>query len=329
MRILRHHRDLPDEARGAVVALGNFDGVHRGHRALIDEACRIAYRKGVPLAVVVFEPYPREFFKPHAEPFRLTPFRMKARLLSELGIDWLIVIEFNAAMAARLPQDFVLDVLKGDLGAAHVVVGADFVFGKGRAGDATLLAYMGEMEDFGVTVFAPVAQAGGVGKISSTRIRAALKEGRPEEAAELLAHWWSVEGHVAHGDGRGRGLGFPTANVSLEGYLHPAHGIYAVRAYTEASSSEAVGQNKNLGGAAHDGVASFGLRPMFALEKPLLEVHLFDFSGDLYGKILRVEFIRFLRGERDFADIEALKTQMNKDAEEARGILAKTPPSPV
>ena len=171
---------------------------------------------------------------------------------------------------------------------------------------------MGEMEGFGVTVFAPVGQDGAASKISSTRIRAALKEGRPEEAAHLLGHWWSVEGHVAHGDGRGRGLGFPTANVSLEGYLHPAHGIYAVRATIED-------------GATYGGVASFGLRPMFKLEKPLLEVHLLDFAGDVYGKLLRVEFIRFLRGERAFDDVEALKAQMTQDAQETRRILDASP----
>jgi len=315
MKILRHHRDLPAEAKGAVIALGNFDGVHRGHRALIAKAGRIAREKNASLAVVVFEPYPREFFQPQAEPFRLTPFRAKARLLGELGIDWLIVIEFNAEMAARSPQDFVLDVLVGDLGIVHVVVGEDFVFGKGRAGDAAVLAYMGEMEGFGVTVFAPVGQHDGAAKISSTRIRAALKEGRPEEAANLLGHWWSVEGHVARGDGRGRGLGFPTANISLEGSLHPAHGIYAVRATIE-------------GGATCGGVASFGTRPMFTLEKPLLEVHLFDFTGDLYGKLLRVEFLRFLRGEQKFDNAETLKEQMERDAAEARNTLAQNPLSP-
>jgi riboflavin kinase/FMN adenylyltransferase len=327
MRILRHHRDIPDEAKHAVVALGNFDGVHRGHQQLIDTACRISARKGVPLAAVVFEPYPREFFQPDAEPFRLTPFRDKARLLAELDIDWLIVVEFNAEMATRSPQDFVIDILKQDLAADCIVVGRDFRFGRNRAGDATMLAYMGEMEGFDVTIVDPVEPADGAGKISSTRIRTALEEGRPEEAAQLLGHWWSVEGHVAKGDQRGRGLGFPTANISLDGYLHPAHGVYAVRAQM-ASSSEAVGEQKNPA-AMYGGVASFGLRPMFALEKPLLEVHLFGFDGDLYGKILRVEFVRYLRSEQKFADEPALVTQMRADSEQAKMILAQVPSPPL
>jgi riboflavin kinase/FMN adenylyltransferase len=308
MRILRHHRDIPEEAKGAVVALGNFDGAHRGHQALIADACRIAARKGVKLAVVVFEPYPREFFQPQGEPFRLTPFRDKARLLAEIGIDYLIVVEFDALMATRSPQDFVIDVLKHDLAADCVVVGRDFRFGRNRAGDATMLAYMGEMEGFDVTIVDPTVPESGGAKISSTRIRTALKEGRPHEAAQLLGHWWSVEGHVARGDGRGRGLGFPTANLSLDGYLHPAHGIYAVRVHLE-------------GGEPHGGVASFGLRPMFALSKPLLEVYLFDFHGDLYGKLMRVEFIRYLRGEQKFADVQTLTTQMEEDAAAARTAL--------
>ena len=308
MRILRHHHDVPDAAKGAVVALGNFDGVHIGHRALIAEAARIAHEKGAPLAVMVFEPYPREFFQPNAEPFRLTPFRDKARLLSEIGADWLIVIEFDRAMAMMAAQDFVMNVLVRDLAVAHVVIGSDFLFGKGRAGDATVLAYMGEMEGFGVTVFTPVIQADGAGKVSSTRIREALKDGKPDEAAVLLGHSWTAEGHVAHGDKRGRTLGFPTANLSLEHYLQPKHGVYAVRVHIE-------------GEGTHGGVASFGLRPMYALEKPLLEVFLFDFAGDLYGKLLRVEFSRVLRGEQAFADADALVAQMKKDTEEAKTIL--------
>lgn len=309
MRILRHLHDVPPQAQGAVVALGNFDGVHIGHRALIGEAARVARESGAPLAAIVFEPYPREFFQPNAEPFRLTPFRDKARLLAELGIDWVFVIEFDRAMAAMPAQDFVLNVLVRDLAVSHVVIGSDFLFGKGRAGDPTVLAYMGEMEGFGVTVFNPVIEADGAGKISSTHIREALTYGRPDAAAKMLGHWWSVEGHVAHGDERGRTLGYPTANLSLDHYLHPKHGIYAVRAHTDD-------------GSAHDGVASFGTRPMYVLQKPQLEVHLFDFSGDLYGRLLRVEFVAYLRGEQVFADADALVAQMNRDSTEARAVLS-------
>jgi riboflavin kinase / FMN adenylyltransferase len=307
MRILRHYRDPPADAKGAVVALGNFDGVHLGHRALLMEAKRIAAELKRPLAVLVFEPNPREFFRPNDPPFRLTPFRAKARLLSELGVDLLIVLTFDAQMAAMAPQDFVLDVLVNELAVSHVVVGKDFRFGKGRGGDAAVLGYMGEMEGFGTTVFAPVFAEGSV-KISSTDIRTALKAGRPDEAARLLGHWWRVEGHVAPGEKRGRLLGYPTANLKLEHTLQPAFGIYAVRAQLPD-------------GRVFDGAASFGIRPTFALDSPLLEVHLFDFSGDLYGALIAVEFIAYLRPEQRFESIDALKAQMAADCEEARRIL--------
>lgn len=311
MRILRHYRDLPPDARGAVAAMGNFDGVHLGHRALIAEAARVASEANRQLAALVFEPYPREFFRPDEDPFRLTPFRAKAHLLAQAGIDLLIVLGFDAEMAAMKAQDFVLQVLVQELGIAHVVVGADFRFGKGRAGDTTVLGYMGEMEGFGVTVFSPVA-AGEGEKISSSDIRAALKSGRPEEAARLLGHSWTVEGHVAHGDARGRTLGFPTANLKLEQTLHPAYGIYAVRA-------------RLADGRVLDGVANFGVRPMFELPAPLLEVHLFEFSGDLYGQVLSVALIAFLRGEKKLESLEALKAQIAADCAEARRILSHLP----
>jgi riboflavin kinase/FMN adenylyltransferase len=308
MRILRHYRNPPFEAKGAVVALGNFDGVHRGHRALIAETGRLAKETSRPLAALVFEPYPREFFRPDSEPFRLTPFRTKARLLQELGIEFLIVLSFDAEMAGKLAQDFVIDVLCHELEVSHVVVGEDFRFGKGRGGDVTVLGYMGDMEGFGVTVFRAVAENGE--KISSSKVRAALKAGRPCESAHLLGHWWSVEGHVASGDKRGRELGFPTANLKLENTLQPAFGVYAVRA-RPAGGTE-----------TYDGVANFGIRPMFLLPTPMMEVHLFDFSGELYGELLTVELIAYLREERTFADLEALKVQMAVDAKEARRVLA-------
>jgi len=308
MRILRHYRDLPRDAKGAVVALGNFDGVHRGHRALIEQAGRVAKATGRPLAALVFEPYPREFFRPHDEPFRLTSFRAKARLLAELGIEFLIVLGFDAGMAGKLAQDFVIEVLLRGLGVAHVVIGEDFRFGKARGGDAAVLAYMGEMEGFDVTVFKAVVENGE--KISSSKVRAALKEGRPEEAARFLGHWWSVEGHVAPGDKRGRELGFPTANLRLEkNLLEPKFGVYAVRV------------KLHNGSARYDGVANFGVRPMFQVPVPLMEAHLFEFSGELYGELLSLELIAYLRGEERFADLEALKTQMAADSFAARQIL--------
>lgn len=308
MRIVRNVRNPPDAAKGAVVALGNFDGVHRGHQALIAEARRIATAQGRPLAAMVFEPYPREFFQPHGEPFRLTSFRSKAELLAAAGVDYLMVVTFNAEIAGLLAQDFVIDVLVRDLAAAHVVVGEDFRFGKARGGDAAVLAYMGEMEGFGVTIFPAIIDGGE--KISSSKVRAALKAGHPEQAANLLGHWWAVQGRVAHGDARGRALGFPTANLRLKTELmQPRFGIYAVRVH-------------HLG-QSYQGAANFGLRPMFALRAPLLEVHLLDYSGDLYGELLRVEFVAWLRGEMQFRDVEALKQQMRADCSEARKILAR------
>ncbi len=307
MRILRHYKQAPEWAKGAVIALGNFDGVHRGHRALIARAAEIGRGENRPLAAMVFEPYPREFFQPQAEPFRLTSFRAKARLLQQAGVDVLIVITFDADTAGKLAQEFVLEVLVHDLAAAHVVVGEDFRFGKARGGDARVLAYMGEMEGFGVTVFPAVAEEGE--KISSSKVRAALKAGRPEEAARLLGHWWTLEGHVAHGDARGAALGFPTANLRLEAnLLAPKYGVYAVRA--------------RRGEAVHQGAANFGIRPMFALPVPLLEVFLFDFDADIYGELLHVELIHYIRGEMQFRDVDALKAQMVLDCAEAQRVLA-------
>ena len=310
MRIIRHYRDCPADAKGAVVALGNFDGVHLGHRALLLEARRLARELKRPFGVIVFEPNPREYFRPGGEPFRLTPFRAKARLLTELEVDVLFVLNFDAEMASMPAQDFVLDVLVNEIAVTHVVIGKDFRFGKGRGGDAAVLGYMGEMEGFGTTVFSPVF-AGGTVKISSSDIRTALKAGEPEEAARLLGHWWRIEGHVAQGEKRGRELGFPTANLKLEHTLLPAYGIYAVRTHL-------------ADGRVYDGAASFGIRPTFALESPLLEVHLFGFSGDLYGALVTVEFIAYLRPEKHFDNIEALKTQIAADCEDARRILGIT-----
>jgi len=313
MKIFRHTRDVPDAYKGAVVALGNFDGVHLGHQALIGHARKLAEERGAPLGVVAFEPHPQEFFHPGGESFRLTPFRVKARLIAGLGADAMFALAFDAEMAARSAQDFVLDVLVEGLGVGCVVVGDDFQFGKGRSGNTTVLAYMGEMEGFGVDIFHPIAVAGGE-KISSTRIREALKSGRPADAARLLGHWWAVQGRVEHGDARGRTIGVPTANMRLDDCLKPAFGVYAVRA-TILDDDHAV--------ATHDGVANFGIRPMFETNVPLLESWLFDFNGDLYGKHLSVELIAYLRPEAKFDGLDALKAQIAKDAEQARAVLSK------
>jgi riboflavin kinase/FMN adenylyltransferase len=310
MRIFRHYHDIPDAVRGAVVALGNFDGVHLGHQALIARAKALAEERGAPLGVLAFEPDPQEYFRPAAESQRLTPFRTKARLIAGLGADAMFTLPFDAAMAGKSAQDFVLDVLVAGLGIGCVVVGADFRFGKGRAGDTAVLGYMGEMEGFGVEVFDAVT-AGGA-KISATHIREALKAGKPGEAAKLLGHWWAVEGRVEHGDARGRTIGVPTANMRLDDCLKPAFGIYAARA-TVFDEDRAV--------LTRDAVANFGTRPMFETAVPLLETWLFDFDGDLYGKHLSVELIEYLRPEAKFDGLEALKAQIAKDAEQARAVL--------
>ena len=311
MKIYRHTSDVPDALKGAVVAVGNFDGVHLGHQALIAQAKRMAEERRAPLGVLAFEPHPQEFFRPGPESFRLTPFRAKARLIAGLGADVLYALPFNAEMAAKTAQEFVQDVLVDGLAIGAIVVGADFQFAKGRAGNVALLSYMGEMEGFGVTVFEPV-MAHGHDKVSSTEIREALKAGKPDVAARLLGHYWSVEGIIEHGDKRGRTIGFPTANMKLTDCLKPAFGIYAVRVKI-VEDDQVV--------ATHDGVASFGIRPMFETPTPLLETYLFDFEGYLYGKHLAIDFIAFLRPEMNLDSLEALKAQIAKDSDAAKTAL--------
>ena len=314
VRIFRHFHDVPAAFRGAVVAIGNFDGVHRGHAALIGEAKAQAEARRRPLAVLSFEPHPQEYFRPSPESFRLTPLRTKAHLLADLGVDALFALTFDADMAASSPQDFVRNILVAGLGISGVVVGHDFEFGQRRAGKLATLTALGEAEGFSVTAFDTVTAAGDE-KISSTLIRQLLKQAKPEEAARLLGHAWAVEARVEHGDARGRTMGFPTANMHLGHCLAPAFGVYAVRvAILEADRVV----------SRHDGVANFGIRPMYQVNVPLLETHLFDFEGDLYGKYLSVELTRYIRPEAKFANLAALIAQIATDAAKAREILAKT-----
>ncbi|MGF1455889.1 MAG: bifunctional riboflavin kinase/FAD synthetase [Alphaproteobacteria bacterium] len=318
MEIFRSYRTLPPQAHGASVALGNFDGVHRGHRAVIAEASAMARGRGRPLGVLVFEPHPRRFFAPETPPFRLTALETKARLLSALGVDALFALTFDEAMAAMSPQDFVFDILIGGLRVSHVVAGEDFRFGRGRAGDMTMLSYMGDAEGFGVTAVAPVfpdADGNGTmadGQISSSSIRTALREGRPQQAARLLGRPWTVEGVVAAGDQRGRTIGFPTANVPLGEMLHPALGVYAVLIEVFGGPH----------GGVYEGVANLGRRPTFDKTEVLLEAHVFDFAGDLYDTRISVALVDFLRPEKKFDGLEALKTQIAIDADSARAGLA-------
>jgi len=312
MQIIRHAAVLPPALSGGVVAIGNFDGVHRGHQAVIGQAGTIARNLGAPLIVLTFEPHPRSVFQPDAPAFRLTSLRAKARFLEALGVDGLVVLRFDRALAAMAAEDFVSRVLMRDLSCRHVVVGEDFAFGRGRLGNVGLLKEMGGSGGFAVSpAVQERAEDGAV--ISSNTIREHLRLGRPDAAAALLGRPWEVDGHVIHGEARGRDLGFPTANVRMGSHLAPQPGVYAVRAGLEES-----------GGAVRwlDGAANFGTRPQFEGEDARLEVFLMDFSGDLYGQLLRVAFIAYLRPEAAFPSLDALIAQMNQDVEDARSRLA-------
>jgi len=315
MRIFRHD-NVGAADRGAVVAIGNFDGVHLGHRQVIERAGAIATAAPAPHAVLTFEPHPRSVLHADALPFRLTPFRAKSRLIETLGVDLLFTLHFDLAFAQRSAEDFVAHVLVDGLGARHVVVGYDFVFGHNRRGTPALLAEEGGKHGFGVTIVDPVATPGGP-VYSSTRIREHLAQGRPREAAALLGRFWEIDGRVERGDERGRTIGFPTANLRLEDYLRPAAGVYAVRAGIEDGSG---------GVRWQDGVANFGRRPTVGGSDLRLEVHLFDFSGDLYGRHLRVQLIDYLRPEQKFPGLDALKAQIAADAQQAREILSSLSP---
>lgn len=297
---------IPEDARGAAIALGNFDGVHRGHQAVIASAREVAEERGAPLGVAIFEPHPRRFFQPDAPPFRLQSTAQRARALAELGIDEVFEIGFDEALARSTDREFAEQVIHGCIGAMHVSVGADFRFGRGRMGDVASLERLGE--EFGFTVDA-VAPIGGADKVSSTGVRKAIANGDMALAADLLGRPWAIEGKVLRGFARGREFGFPTANLGLGDYVRPRLGVYAVRVD--------VGD-----GVLLPGVASVGVNPTVgALPEPVLEAHLLDFSGDLYGRTIEVELIAFLRDEAKFDDIEALKTQMKQDVVDARRAL--------
>ncbi len=313
MRLVRNITELPQQCRGAVVAIGNFDGVHLGHQAVLAQAAGLARANNCPLGVLVFEPHPREFFQPGAPRFRLTPLREKARLLAACGIDLLYVERFDAELAARPAEDFVTRILVQGLGVRHVVVGYDFRFGQGRKGDVSFLHATADKGGFGVSVIAAVNSTASGEPYSSSRIREYLRGGLPRRAAELLGHWWSIENQVIGGDKRGRTIGFPTANLRLDDCIEPRHGVYAVRAEVLE------GPDAGLYG----GVANLGLRPTFDKQEVMLEVNLFDFSGDLYNRALRVSFVEFVRPERKFDGLESLKAQISADSNSARDLLLK------
>ena len=306
MRIIRDTTFMDPGDRGATVAIGNFDGVHLGHQAVLKIAAAAA---DAPLGVLTFEPHPREFFAPLAAPFRLMNATAKAHRLESLGVDFLYELPFNERLAALTPAAFCREILADRLGCVNVTVGADFCFGKDRAGSVETLKSEAEKLGFGVTVAELIAADGT--EVSSTNIRTALAEGRPGDAAVMLGHLHRISGVVVQGDQRGRELGYPTANMSIEGLHRPKFGVYAVE--VEVYSGANVGTYK--------GVASLGIRPMFDGDAPNLETFLFDFSGDLYGAELSVALVEYLRPEEKFDSLEALIAQMNLDSAAARTIL--------
>ena len=309
MRIFRHFDRVPDDHRGAVVALGNFDGLHRGHQHVIGTARDIARADGRKFGVLTFEPHPRTFFGKETEPFRLTTFRIKVRELQALGVDVLFVLRFDGTIAHRPAESFVTDILHEGIGASHVVVGYDFAFGAGREGNSEFLAARGE--ELGFRATAVGAAKDEVEEIySSTLIRKYLQNGQPQRAAALLGHLWEVEGRVREGRQLGRTIGFPTANVDLGDSIRPARGVYSIRA----------GLRGEDGIRWYDGVANLGVRPTVDGDGLVLEVNLFDFEGDLYGRYLRVAFVDFLRPEKKFDGIDELKAQIAEDARQARDL---------
>jgi len=311
MRLFRHYNELPGEVRASSVAVGNFDGVHRGHLAVIGEAGRIAHANGLPWAVLTLEPHPRQVFKPDTAPFRLTPLRIKARHIEALGVDALIVLHFDLEFSRRSARTFIEDVLVEGLGARHVVCGYDFTFGHDRAGNPELLLRLGGELGFDFTCVQEVRNDSGEA-LSSTRVRQLLSAGDPAGAAAILGRPYEVEGRVDHGDHRGRTIGYPTANVHLGEYLRPVNGVYAVRA----------GVDEGARTVWYNGVANLGRRPTFGGDDVLLEAHLFDFSGDLYGRHLRVQFVEYLRAEKAFDGLDGLKAQIAADGARAREVLA-------
>ena len=298
---------VPERLRGGIVALGNFDGFHKGHQAVVGRAIERARAEGRPALVATFEPHPMRYFRPDSPPFRLTSPEQRARLIEAAGVDGLFVFQFNADFASLTAPEFVTDWLVRRLGVAGVVTGQDFTFGKARGGDVALLRMLGQANRISVDAVAPVADEGGT--VSSTRIREALRQGDCDAAARLLTRPFTIEGLVEHGDKRGRELGYPTANLSLWRYVRPRFGIYAVR-------------GRLPGGEIRGGAASLGVRPMFDPPKELLEPYFFDFDGDLYGQSIEVELVAFLRDEAKFDSLDALKAQMAADVARARGLLA-------
>lgn len=301
---------VPERLRGGIVALGNFDGFHLGHQAVVGEAIRWARAEGRPAIVATFDPHPVRHFVPDAAPFRLTTLDQREELFAAAGADAMLVIHFDASVATMPAAEWIETMLAGHLGAAGVVTGEDFTFGQKRGGNPQVLAQVGAR--FGIATRAVGAVLDAEGPVSSSRIRDALKAGDCATATRLLTRPFAIRGVVQHGDKLGRDIGFPTANLTLGHYLRPRYGIYAVR-------------GRLPDGRVVDGAANLGVRPSFDPPKELLEPYFFDFSGDLYGEEIEVELHHFIRGEAKFDGLDALVAQIGRDCEEARALLAQAP----
>ena len=310
--LYRSLSDLPETTRGAVLAIGNFDGVHLGHQQVIADARALAAAKNAPLGVMLFDPHPQQFFAPDAPPFRLTRLVTRAALLADLGVDFTLALPFDATMAACEAEDFISDILLAQLGVSAVCVGYDFCFGKGRRGNFAMLQDIGGEMGFETFATEAVLQPDSTSPFSSSAIRNFLRDGDPEQAAQLMGHAFAIEAEVQKGDQRGRTIGFATANMPLHDYVLPKFGVYAVSA--EMLDGAFSGQTLK-------GVANLGMRPTVGTDKQRLESHFFDFEGDLYGANLRVSLLHFIRPEQKFDGLDALKAQISMDSDQAREML--------
>lgn len=311
MYVMPTDKVVPAGCKGGVVAIGNFDGVHLGHQKLIEIAQQQAEKLGKPLGVLTFEPHPRSLFQPDEPVFRLSPPTWKARLLKGLEVQYLDVVPFNRELAGLEAEEFVKQILVERLSVSHVVTGYDFHFGRGRKGSPDTMRQLGDQYGFGVTIVDQVTDDDGVAPFSSSAVRTALRHGNVQKAANQLGHWWSILGTVVKGDQRGRTIGYPTANIKLEPGCDPHEGIYAVRVRPAEKG------NTNV----WNGAGYIGYRPTFETEKLFLEVFIFDFDDDIYDQELIVEFVEFIRPDKQFDGIENLLVQMENDCEQIKKLL--------
>ena len=320
MEIVYDYTNCPKQLRGAAVAVGNFDGMHRGHLAVVGEAGRIARANKLPWLAMTFEPHPRELFRPNGPSYRLTPFHSKVRMIEALGVDGLIVPKFDRAFSRLSAQDFIDRILVEGVGARHVISGYDFFFGRDRRGNCELLLKSGRTAGFDFTVVSAVRENGGEGEVySSSRARKAIAAGDMRAAAGILSRPYEISGTVVPGDRRGRTIGVPTANIDMSEFMRPRYGVYAVLAATVEETAD--------GPRWMPGVANVGNRPTVDGGREFLEAHLFDGEADLYGKELRVKFIAFIRPETRFDGMDALKRRISEDIKKAKELLANYPSS--